>query len=184
MQIRSSMSNEEGTMVIKEVKEMEDVLVRGITVNKNEAKVTVCDVPDKPGEASRLFEALAVADVNVDMIIQNISHTKSTDISFTVEEKDLKKAKEVVDKIGKRIGAGGVKYDKNIAKVSVVGIGMRSHSGVAAKMFRALASKKINIEMISTSEIKISVVVGSENAENAVKVLHDAFGLGKARSAK
>ena len=179
MQIRSSISKEKGTMVIKEVKEMEDVMVRGITLNKKEAKVTVCDVPDKPGEASRLFELLARADVNVDMIIQNISHTKSTDISFTVEEKDLKKTKEVVEQILKKIRAKGVKYDKNIAKVSVVGIGMRSHSGVAAKMFKTLASEKINIGMISTSEIKISVIVEDKNAEKAVKALHKEFGLHK-----
>ena len=113
------------------------------------------------------------------LIIQNISHTKSTDISFTVEEKDLKKTKEVVGKLYKKIGAKGAKYDKNIAKVSVVGIGMRSHSGVAAKMFKILASEKINIGMISTSEIKISVVVSDKNAEKAVKALHKAFGLHK-----
>jgi aspartate kinase len=179
MQIRSSISKEPGTMVTKEVKEMEDVLVRGITLNKKEAKVTVCDVPDKPGEASRLFEVLASSAVNVDMIIQNISHTKATDISFTVPEKDIKKTKETIEKIKQKIGAKSARYDKNIAKISVVGIGMRSHSGVAAKMFKALASEKINIEMISTSEIKISVVVNEKDAERAVKVLHRAFGLHK-----
>ncbi|MCK5236788.1 MAG: aspartate kinase, partial [Deltaproteobacteria bacterium] len=182
MHIRSSISKEKGTLVIKEVKDMEDVLVRGVTVNKKESKVTICDVADKPGEASRLFEYLAKAEVNVDMIIQNISRTnKSTDISFTVENKGLRKTKKVVKEIIKKIGAKGVKYDENIAKVSVVGIGMRSHSGVAAKMFKALASKKINIEMISTSEIKISCVVSSKDADRAVKVIHKAFGLEKKR---
>ncbi|MDD4956153.1 MAG: aspartate kinase [Candidatus Omnitrophica bacterium] len=185
MQIRSSMSPEEGTLVTREVKDMEDVLVRGVTSNKNEAKVTVCDVPDKPGEASKLFEELAKADVNVDMIVQNISRTRSTDISFTVEEKDLTRTQNVIKSIVKHIGAKGVKFDKNIAKVSVVGIGMRSHSGVAARMFRALATEKINIGMISTSEIKISCVVEKQDADRAVRVIHKAFGLGeKKRSSK
>ena len=181
MHIRSSLSKEKGTLVIKEVKAMEDVLVRGVTVNKKEAKVTICDVPDKPGEASRIFEYLAKADVNVDMIIQNISRTKATDISFTVERKDLRRAKKVVKEITNKVGAKGTKYDENVAKISVVGIGMRSHSGVAAKMFSALASKKINIEMISTSEIKISCVVSEKVADKAVRVVHKAFGLEKKR---
>jgi aspartate kinase len=179
MQIRSSISKEPGTMVTKEVREMEDVLVRGITLNKKEAKVTLYDVPDKPGEASRLFEFLANGGVNVDMIIQNISRTKATDISFTVLERDLKKTRELIEKIKKKIRVKNAKYDRRIAKVSVVGIGMRSHSGVAAKMFRALASEKINIEMISTSEIKISVIVNENDAERAVRVLHKAFELHK-----
>ncbi|MGB2631219.1 MAG: aspartate kinase [Candidatus Omnitrophota bacterium] len=177
--VRASFSNEEGTLVTKEVKAMEDVLVRGVTVNKNEAKVTICDVPDRPGEASRLFENLAEANVNVDMIIQNISRTRATDITFTVPTSDLEKTREVLKKVVKEIGAGRTKYDKNVAKVSVVGIGMRSHSGVAAKMFAALASAKINIEMISTSEIKISCVIGKKHADKAVKAIHKAFKLGK-----
>ena len=163
---------------------MEDVLVRGVTSNKNEAKVTVCDVPDKPGEASRLFEELANADINVDMIIQNISRTRETDITFTVPNRDLEKTRDLLKRVVKKIGAGGAKYDKNVAKISVVGIGMRSHSGVAAKMFTALASAKINIEMISTSEIKISCVVEKKNAEKAVKAIHKAFKLGKSSKAK
>ncbi len=177
--VRSSISREEGTMITKEVKKMEEVLVRGVTVNKNEAKVTVCDVPDKPGEASRLFEELAKAGINVDMIIQNISRTRSTDISFTVPKSDLHKTQEVVRKITGRMGAKGAKYDRDIAKVSVVGVGMRSHSGVAAMMFHALASEKINIEMISTSEIKISCVIDKKHSEKAVRALHKAFELGK-----
>jgi aspartate kinase len=179
MEIRSSMSREKGTLVIKEVREMEDVLVRGVTLNRKEAKVTVCDVPDKPGEASRLFEILSKAHINVDMIIQNISRTGATDISFTVEEKALRNIKRMKDDICRKIGAKSLKYDRDVAKVSVVGIGMRSHSGVAARMFKTLASKKINIEMISTSEIKISVVVADRQAESAVKALHRVFGLAK-----
>jgi len=179
MHVRSSFSRNKGTLIIKEVKAMEDVLVRGVTVNKNEAKVTVCDVPDKPGIASRIFARLAEADINVDMIIQNISHTKATDISFTVEKSDLNKTQDVVKKVVREIGAKGGKYDRNIAKLSVVGIGMRSHSGVAAKMFRVLASEKINIEMISTSEIKISCVIRKKHADMAAKAIHKAFELSK-----
>ena len=128
-----------------------------------------------------MFEKLAKANINIDMIIQNISRTRTTDISFTVEESDLRKTHTVVEKIIKQIGAEGVKYDKNIAKVSVVGVGMRSHSGVAAKMFKALASKKINIDMISTSEIKISCVINKKHADTAVRAIHKAFSLGKRR---
>lgn len=178
MHIRSSISREEGTIVTKEVKDMEDVLVRGVTANKDEAKITVCDVPDKPGEASRLFQKLADSDVNVDMIIQNVSRTGSTDISFTVSRKDIIRTEEVVRNAARQIAAGNVKVTKDIAKLSVVGIGMRSHSGVAAKMFKALASHKINIDMISTSEIKISCVISEKNADKAVRALHKAFGLG------
>jgi len=178
MHVRSSFFQEEGTLITKEVRAMEDVLVRGVTVNKDEAKVTVCDVPDKPGEASKIFAHLAKSDVNVDMIIQNVSRAKATDISFTVDKKNLSKTKKVVKKIADSIGAGEVRYDENIAKVSVVGIGMRSHSGVAAKMFNALASKKINIAMISTSEIKISCVVSGKDANKAVNAMHKSFGLG------
>jgi len=182
--VRASFCNESGTLICKEVREMEDVLVRGVTVNKNEAKVTVCDVPDKPGEASRLFEKIAKAGINVDMIIQNVSRTGATDISFTVQASTLKKTKQVVERISRDIGAGEVRLDKDIAKLSVVGVGMRSHSGVAAKMFRALASKKINIDMISTSEIKISCVIKKAKADQAVKALHKSFDLHKKRKTR
>ncbi|MCK4852034.1 MAG: aspartate kinase, partial [Candidatus Omnitrophica bacterium] len=175
--VRSSFSGGSGTMICKEVSEMEDVLVRAVTVNKGEAKVTVCNVIDKPGKASRLFEVLAKAGVNVDMIIQNVSRTGSTDISFTVPVADLARTQEVVEKVSSGIGAEGIRFDKDIAKLSVVGIGMRSHSGVAAKMFGALASRKINIEMISTSEIKISCVIRKNAAGEAVRAVHRAFGL-------
>ena len=184
MHIRSSLSPEEGTIVTKEVKDMEDVLVRGVTANKKEAKITVCDVPDKPGEASRLFQKLADSDVNVDVIIQNVSRTGSTDISFTVGRKDLARTEQVVKAIAKKIGAKGVKIKNDIAKLSVVGIGMRSHSGVAAKMFKTLALEKINIDMISTSEIKISCVIAEKNADRAVRAVHKAFDLGLAKTKK
>lgn len=179
LHVRSSFSERIGTFITKEVKTMEEVLVSGITFNKDEAKVTVCDVPDKPGIAARIFGEIAKGDINIDMIIQNVSRTGYTDVSFTVITGDLGKILKLMKKVVKKIGAKDVTFDKGIAKVSVVGIGMRSHSGVAAKMFRALASKKINIEMISTSEIKISCVVRKKRGEEAVRVLHKAFGLGK-----
>jgi len=178
--VRASFCEDSGTMISKEGKEMEDVLVRGITSNKKESKVTVCDVPDKPGEASKLFEKMAAANINVDMIIQNISRTGATDISFTVPTSDLAKTEQVA----RKLRMGSVTYDKDIAKVSVVGIGMRSHSGVAARMFKALAAKKINIEMISTSEIKISCVIKKKDADTAVRTLHNAFELGRKKTVK
>ena len=177
--VRSSFSNKEGTIIAKEVKSMEDVVVRGVTLNKDEAKITVCDVPDKPGLAAKIFEALAVTNINIDMIIQNISRTGATDVSFTVMKSDLQKTLKVANKLCGKIGAAGVTHDEDIAKVSVVGIGMRSHSGVAAKMFKALAKKNINIEMISTSEIKISCVVEEKDGQKATKALHTVFKLGK-----
>jgi aspartate kinase len=177
--VRSSFNKGEGTWITKEVSAMEDVLVRGVAVNMNEAKVTICDVPDKPGVAVKIFKKLADDDINVDMIIQNISRTGATDLSFTVNGTDLDKALKSSNDISNKIGAGGVAYDKDIAKVSVVGVGMRSHSGVASKMFKALASKKINIGMISTSEIKISCVISKAKAADAVRAIHKEFKLGK-----
>ncbi|MBF0215480.1 MAG: aspartate kinase [Candidatus Omnitrophica bacterium] len=179
--VRSSFSDDNGTIIGKEDKKMEEVLVRGVTVNKGEARVIVSGVPDKPGEASRLFEYLAKENINVDMIIQNKSTSGTTDITFTAPESSLARTQKVVDKASKEMGSAEVKYDKDIAKLSVVGIGMRSHAGVAAKMFKCLASKKINIEMISTSEIKISCVIKRKDADEAVKALHKAFGLDKVR---
>ena len=158
---------------------MEDVLVSGITMNKNEAKITVCDVPDKPGAAAEMFEQIAKNNINIDMIIQNVSRTGHTDVSFTIVGGNIEKSLKLMKVVAGKIGAKNVTCNKEIAKVSVVGIGMRSHSGVAATMFRALALKKINIEMISTSEIKISVVVRKKKAEEAVRVLHKAFNLGR-----
>jgi aspartate kinase len=179
--VRSSFSKQGGTIISKEVKTMEHIVVSGVALNKDEAKVTICDVPDKPGIAARIFKHLAKENINVDMIIQNVSRTGSTDLSFTVPAGDLNKTVKVTNTISGEVGAGDVTVDKNIAKVSIVGIGMRSHSGVAANMFEALADKKINIEMISTSEIKISCVVKKGLGEAAVRAIHNKFKLGKAK---
>ncbi len=181
LHVRSSFSNNIGTMIIKEVKKMEDVVVSGITLNKNEAKITLCSVLDKPGAAAKLFKELALAGLSVDMIVQNVSHTRSTDISFTTTKTDSAKASRITKKVAKKIGAGDVLIDEDIARVSIVGVGMKSHHGVAAKMFGVLADNYINIEMISTSEISISCIIKKKNAETAVKQLHEEFGLSKPR---
>lgn len=179
LHVRSSMSENEGTMIIKEVKDMEDALITGVTLNKNESKVTVCDMPDKPGVAAKLFKELSNGGVNVDMIVQNVSHTKKTDISFTIPRSNLTKTINLAKKLAKDIGAGEILSDDDIARVAVVGIGMKSHPGVAAKMFGILAEHQINIEMISTSDISISCVIKKKFAETAVKVIHSEFGLSK-----
>jgi len=181
MHVRSSFSDADGTIISKEVKEMEKIDVSGVTLQKDEAKVTICDVPDKPGIAARIFRQLALNNIVIDMIVQNISRTGITDISFTVLKEDLPKTMKVARRVARTVGAGDVVKDVNIAKVSVVGIGMRSHSGIAARMFEALASKRINIEMISTSEIKISCVIKKRCAEEAVRALHKEFKLRKTR---
>ncbi len=177
--VRSSFSRKEGTIICEEAKSMEEILVSGVAVNRSEAKITICDVPDKPGIAAGIFREIASANINIDMIIQNVSHTGRTDISFTVEKADLKKAVDIVKKMAKKIGAKNVLEDRDIAKVSVVGVGMRSHSGIAAAMFKALAQKGINIKMISTSEIKISCVIKKKDAVKAVRAIHKVFGLQK-----
>jgi len=179
LHIRSSFSDKEGTMVLKEVKSMEDIYVSGVSINKNEAKITISDVPDKPGIAATIFKTIAGKNINVDMIIQNVSRIGYTDVSFTVLTVDLAKTLKIAQAVAKRINAGRVTYDKSIAKISVVGVGMRSHSGIAAKMFEALAQKKINIDMISTSEIKISCVIKKKRVEEAARAIHKKFGLGK-----
>ena len=158
---------------------MEKVVVSGVTYNKNEAKITIVKVPDNPGIASKIFTPISDANINVDMIIQNVSEDGFTDLTFTVPETDLKRTLEVVKGVVKEIGASEFQHDKDIVKVSIVGVGMRSHAGVAAKMFSVLASEGINIMMISTSEIKISCVVSSKYTELAVRILHDAFELGE-----
>ncbi|MEK6531908.1 MAG: aspartate kinase [Deltaproteobacteria bacterium] len=177
--VRSSFTEAEGTLVCKEDKDMEKVAVSGITYNKDEAKISLIRVPDRPGIAARLFKPLTEAGINVDMIVQNISHDAKTDLTFTVSKADYKKALRLIDETSKDIGASEVVGDPNIAKVSIVGAGMRSHAGVASRMFDVLAKEGINIQMISTSEIKISCVVDVKYTELAVRVLHDAFGLGK-----
>lgn len=177
--VRSSFSAKTGTMIVKEVTRMEDAVVTGITINKNEAKITIRAVPDRPGVAARLFKDLADAGVSVDMIVQNVSHTRQTDISFTVTKADLSRALKIARPAAKDVDAGEVLEDEGIARVSIVGVGMKSHPGVAAKMFGILADHKINIEMISTSEISISCIIEKKFAETAVKALHKEFGLGK-----
>ncbi|MDO3379133.1 aspartate kinase [Geoalkalibacter halelectricus] len=177
--VRSSFNDNPGTLVMKEDADMEAVLVSGITYNKDEAKISVLRVPDKPGIASQIFSPLSHANIAVDMIIQNVSHEGFTDLTFTVPKTDFKKAVKIVEETSKDVGAGGVQSDENIAKVSIVGVGMRSHSGVASKMFQTLAQEGINIHMISTSEIKISCVIDLKYSELAVRVLHEAFGLAK-----
>ncbi len=181
LHVRSSFNTKSGTMIIKEVKKMEDVLVSGVILNKNEAKITLCGVTDKPGVAVKLFKDLAASGVSVDMIVQNVSHTRQTDISFTVAKADCAKANKITKMVAKKIGAGDVLLDEDIARVSIVGVGMKSHHGVAAKMFGVLADNKINIGMISTSDISISCIIKKKDAEIAVKKLHADFGLSKPR---
>ncbi|MBP7215843.1 MAG: aspartate kinase [Candidatus Omnitrophica bacterium] len=175
--VRSSFSNNPGTMIIKEVKRMEEVVVSGVTINKHETKCTVCDVPDKPGVAAEIFKELSDAGVSVDMIVQNVSHIRQTDISFTVSKAAAAKALKIVSRVAKKINAGEVIADEDIARVSIVGVGMKSHSGVAAAMFDVLAKNRVNIEMISTSDISISCIIKKKFAETAVKALHAKFGL-------
>ncbi len=176
---RSSFSKKKGTIICKEAKIMEDVVVSGVTLNKNEAKITICNVPDKPGLAAKIFNGISRKGVSVDMIVQNTSHDRRTDISFTVTKDASKKAGRLTRAIARDIGAGDVLEDTDVARVSTVGVGMKSHPGIAAKMFEALAEHNINIEMISTSDISISCIVQKKLAETAVKAIHNAFNLGK-----
>jgi aspartate kinase len=177
--VRASSNDNIGTLVCQEDEEMENVVVSGVTCDKHEAKITITKVPDKPGIAHRLFGAIAAANIMVDMIIQNMSREGLADITFTVIKSDLHKATNIVREITREIGAKDIDTDENIAKVSIVGTGMRSHSGVASTMFGALAKEGINIMMISTSEIKISCIIESKYTELAVRALHDAFQLDK-----
>ena len=180
LHVRSTFSKKEGTIIMSIKKSsLEKPVVRGVTLTEKEAKITVCQVPDKPGMASRIFQELSSRHINIDMIVQNVSHKRITDISFTVEKNDAQKALDVTRKVGKDIGASSVLCNEDIAKVSIVGVGMRSHSGVAHSMFKALARAKINIEMISTSEISISCVVRKNQGKKAVSAMHKAFELSK-----
>ncbi|UCG94691.1 MAG: aspartate kinase [Candidatus Aerophobus sp.] len=179
--VRSSFSDEEGTVITKEVSRMEEVVVSGVAYDKDMVKVAITDVPDRPGIAAKIFGALGAEKVNVDMIIQSSAvGTGVNDISFTVARGALKKTLDIMEKVKQEIGAKGLVYDDGVAKVSLVGVGMRTHSGVASKMFSALAEENINIEMISTSEIKISCVIKEKDTEKAVKAIHRKFGLAKA----
>lgn len=183
VQVLSSFSDRPGTLVTKEDAAMEQVAVSGVTYDRNQAKVTIVDVPDHPGVAALIFGTLGEAGILIDMIIQNISHAGSTDISFTVPRADLARVREVTGKIRVDDKPLDVTVADRIAKVSVVGVGMRSHTGVASQMFKTLADEEINIQMISTSEIKISCVIDERYTELAVRALHDAFGLGTAAGA-
>ncbi len=177
--VRSSFSDEEGTMVVNEDASMEKLLVSGVTCDKNQARITLKKVPDQPGVAAKVFSPVSEAGIVVDMIIQNMRSGGQTDLTFTVPETDFKQAMAIEEQVAKDVGAEEVLGDQNIAKVSVIGVGMKNHSGVAAKMFETLASENINIRLISTSEIRISCVVTEKYAELAVRVLHTAFDLDK-----
>jgi aspartate kinase len=177
--VRSSFSEEEGTMVVNEDKSMERLVVSSVTVNKKEARITLIKVPDQPGVAAKIFSPISEAGINVDMIIQNRHSGKFNDLTFTVPTADFEQAMELARRIAAEIRAEDVLGDTHIAKVSVVGVGMKNHSGVASRMFGALAAENINILMISTSEIRISCVIAEKYAELAVRALHSEFGLDK-----
>lgn len=175
--VRSSFSDAEGSWVIKEEPGMEHVVVSAVAFDRNEAKISLLGVPDIPGRASRVFTALSEREIVVDMIIQNASQDGRTDLTFTVPKGDLEQAAQTIRELEPDLEFTGLRLDRDIAKVSIVGVGMRGHSGVAARMFQCLASAGVNIEMISTSEIKISCVINAKYTELAVRELHDAFGL-------
>jgi aspartate kinase len=177
-EVRSSLNDNPGTIVKEETASMEDVVIRGVSLDKNQAKVTIVGVPDKPGVAARIFNALADSAINVDMIVQNVSSnsgTPATDISFTMDKPDLLKASRVIENLKAEVGFRESVSDEKIGKLSIVGVGMRSHSGVAAKMFETLANEGVNIDMISTSEIKISVTIDLAKGESAMRAVHKAF---------
>jgi aspartate kinase len=178
--VRSTFKPDPGTLVTKE-SGMEEAVVTGITHDRSQAKISLLRVPDRPGIAAQVFGAVAARNVVVDMIVQNISRDGFTDISFTLPRGDHARARAALEAIARQVGAEGISHDERVAKVSIVGVGMRSHSGVAAQMFTALSAEGINIQMISTSEIAVSCVIEDKYAELAVRALHDAFGLGQPR---
>jgi len=180
VEVNSSFKEGKGTLVTREDADMEAVAVAGVTGDRNQAKITIVGVPDKPGIAARIFGPVAQAHVNVDMIIQNMGQDSLTDLSFTVPRADLRKATPIIQSVAKAIEAKSVSITESIAKVSLIGVGMRSHSGVASKMFEVLSREGINILMISTSEIKISCVIDEKYLELAMRSLHSAFGLDQA----
>jgi aspartate kinase len=183
--VRSAFTWELGTWVTSQEPNMEDPIISGVVTDTSEAKVTVVAVPDRPGISAALFEPLAAANVNVDMIVQNTSHDGTTDISFTIPKADVAAAQTIVERIAAEVQARGVEHDAGIAKISLVGAGMKTSPGIAAKMFRVLADEGINIQMISTSTIRISVVTSATDLDKAARALHTAFGLdsGQAYSA-
>ena len=180
-EVRSSFNNNRGTIVKEESIGLENVVVRGISLERKQAKVTISHVPDKPGTASRIFKALAEANVSIDVIVQNVSVKGTTDISFTLAAEELEKVGPVIERIGAEVAAREVLKQGGIAKLSVVGIGMRSHSGVAATLFECLGNGGVNIQMISTSEIKIAVILDESQIDNAAKLAHAAFGLAEGK---
>lgn len=181
-EVRSSFNDAPGTIIKGETKTMEEEVLRGVSIEKNQAKVTIRGVPDTPGIAARVFSPIAAADINIDMIVQNVSSLESgekraTDITFTLNRDDLAKARRIIEPIVKDVGAKEMTFQEGIAKLSVVGIGMRTHSGVAAKLFSILADEKVNIQMISTSEIKISIIIQESESAKAANAVHKKFGL-------
>ncbi len=179
LHVRSTFTENEGTWVVEEDKIMESMLVSGVTYNKNEARITIKNVPDQPGIAAKIFLPISDAGILVDMIIQNTRDSHLTDMTFTVMRSDYARAMEILKKVAKDIGAKSVSGDEDIAKISIVGVGMRNHSGIASTMFQILANEGINMEMVSTSEIKVSCVVAEKYTELAVRALHAAFALDK-----
>jgi aspartate kinase len=179
LHVRSSFSKEEGTIVTDEEHLLEKVIVAGVAADKNTVKLTVRALPDHPGVVASVFEPLAKANISVDMIIQNVSKAGHTDLTFTVSREDADRAEDVAKELVASVDAEGVVRDDAVAKVSIVGVGMRNHAGTAARMFRLLADNSINIQAISTSEIKTSCLIGADHADRAVEVLHDGFDLGE-----
>lgn len=179
LRVRSSFTEGVGTLVTKEDPDMEQVVVSGVTYDANQARITIPGVPDRPGIAAQIFGAVARAHILIDMIVQNVGQEGLTDISFTVSREDARKAREIVSLVSQEIGAREVQLREDIAKVSIVGVGMRSHTGVAATMFSALSREGVNIMMISTSEIKVSCVIEEKHTERAVQALHETFDLSK-----
>ncbi len=181
LHVRSAFTWEQGTWVSNEEPSVEDPIISGVVTDMTEAKVTVLGVPDRPGISAALFEPLAEANVNVDMIVQNTSTEGTTDISFTMPMADLRQAESIVQQVAEEIGATKVTHDDDIAKVSLVGAGMKSSPGIAAKMFRVLADNDVNIQMISTSTIRVSIIIPANQMELAARSLHTAFGLDSGR---
>jgi aspartate kinase len=179
--VRCTFKSEPGTIVTREESGMEEVVVTGVTHDRNQAKISILRVPDRPGIAGQVFTAIADANIVVDMIVQNISRDGYTDMSFTVPRGDYQRAVAVLEAVKTQVGAQGTAHDERVAKVSIVGVGMRSHSGVASRMFATLARESINIQMISTSEIAVSCVIEDKYAELAVRALHDVFEVGRTR---
>jgi aspartate kinase len=180
--VRSSFADEPGTWVTEEDVRMEQAIISGVAADDSEAKITILSVPDRPGVAAAIFRAVADEGVNVDMIVQNVSHDHKTDISFTAPRTDLPRLRPVMERLVSQVEAARCVFDEDIAKVSLVGAGMKSHPGVAAEMFDALAGEGINIEMISTSSIRISCVIRAGEKDRAVKCIHARFGLGVDRA--